>query len=302
MNPRQANNSCPVKQKTETPKLPHAILRGAALVLGAIDQTRLIDVMMAGAIKKSIGLGRNLRGIPRIVRAISMRVPVYASAALTWAALALPLAGVAQKFQEPTKEELQMTADPKAPGAAAVFLYREEAANNRSHYISSYARIKVLTEKGKEWATVEVPYIAGYSAPPIIEGRTIHPDGTVIPLIGKAENLLVFKSYRNHVKAAVFNLPSVEVGSILEYKWTIPLTGGAVVSSDTDEGLVGSELASTFRSGMCSRRFTSTRSTSTSIHFRISNPTSLATRSIIMWMESGPAICCTRSICLLVFR
>jgi hypothetical protein len=173
-----------------------------------------------------------------------MRVSVYAGAALISAALALPLAGVAQKFQEPTKEELQMTADPKAPGAPAVFLYREESANNRSHYISSYARIKVLTERGKEWATVEVPYIAGYSAPPIIEGRTIHSDGTVIPLTGKAENLLVFKSYKDHVKAAVFNLPGVEVGSILEYKWTIPLTGGAVVSSDTDEGLVSSELAS----------------------------------------------------------
>jgi hypothetical protein len=173
-----------------------------------------------------------------------MRVSIYASSALILAALALPLAGVAQKFQEPTKEELQMTVDPKAPGAAAVFLYREETANNRSHYISSYARIKVLTERGKEWATVEVPYTAGYSAQPIIEGRTIHSDGTVIPLVGKAENLLVFKNYKNHVKAAVFNLPSVEVGSILEYKWTIPLTGGAVVSSDTDEGLVSSELAS----------------------------------------------------------
>jgi hypothetical protein len=173
-----------------------------------------------------------------------MRISVSVGVALTLAALALPLAGVAQKFQEPTKEELQMTADPKAPGAAAVFLYREETTNNRSHYISSYARIKVLTERGKEWATVEVPYIAGYSAPPIIEGRTIHSDGTVIPLVGKVENLLVFKSYKNHVKAAVFNLPSVEVGSILEYKWTIPLTGGAVTSTDTDEGLVSSELAS----------------------------------------------------------
>ncbi|MGA2085613.1 MAG: DUF3857 domain-containing protein, partial [Terracidiphilus sp.] len=166
-----------------------------------------------------------------------MRVHVWLGLALSIAALALSAPDAAQKFREPTKEELQMTSDPKAPGAPAVFLYFEQTADNRNHYESRYARIKVLTELGKEWATVEVPYIKGYSATPIIEGRTIHSDGTVIPLTGKAEDLLVFKNYRNHVNAAVFNLPSVEVGSILEYKWSIPLTGGkvsGVLSEDED--------------------------------------------------------------------
>ena len=37
------------------------------------------------------------------------------------------------QFQEPTKEELQMTADPKAPGAAAVYLYREETTDDQLH-------------------------------------------------------------------------------------------------------------------------------------------------------------------------
>jgi len=156
----------------------------------------------------------------------------------------MPLTGVTQKFQEPTKEELQMTSDRKAPGASAVFLYREETADNRNHYISEYARIKVLTELGKEWATVEVPYTPGYSELPIITGRTIHPDGTVVPLTGKASDLLVFKNHNNHVKAAVFNLPSVEVGSILEYKWTIPLTGGKVSGVlNEDAGVISGMLA-----------------------------------------------------------
>jgi transglutaminase-like putative cysteine protease len=157
-----------------------------------------------------------------------MRIHPGIGAALTLAALSLPLTGVAQKFQEPTKEELQMTSDPKAPGAAAVFLYRQRVNDNRNHYASLYARIKVLTEKGKEWATVEVPYVPGVMDPPFIEGRTIHADGTVIPLTGKATDLLAYKTNSNHVKIAVFNLPSVEVGSILEYKWSIPLTGGKV--------------------------------------------------------------------------
>jgi hypothetical protein len=158
--------------------------------------------------------------------------------------LSLPLAGAAQKFQQPTKEELQMTSDPKAPGAPAVFLYRQEEADNRTHYFGEYARIKVLTEKGKEYATVEVPYIPGYSDPPIIEGRTIHFDGTVIPLVGKASDLLVVKTNSYHMKVSVFNLPSVEVGSILEYKWSVPLTGGKVTGIlSEDEDVISGMMA-----------------------------------------------------------
>jgi hypothetical protein len=159
--------------------------------------------------------------------------------------LSVSLASAAQKFQEPAKEELQMTADSKAPGAPAVYLYREESNDNHNHYISSYARIKVLTELGKEWATVEVPYVPGLSDPPVIEGRTIHSDGTVIPLTGKGADLLAYKTNAMHVKVSVFNMPSVEVGSILEYKWTVPLTGGKVSGvRDSDEESVSAQLAS----------------------------------------------------------
>lgn len=173
-----------------------------------------------------------------------MRNHDYAYALAAMAALALPQAGVAQKFHEPTKEELQMTSDPKAPGAPAVFLYREETTDNRTHYIGEYARIKVLTELGKEWATVEVPYVPGFSELPTIVGRTIHSDGTVVPLTGKVSDLLIFKNHNNHVKAAVFNLPSVEVGSILEYSWTIPLTGGKVSGVvEGDEGVLSGMMA-----------------------------------------------------------
>ena len=58
-------------------------------------------------------------------------------------AIASPVLLHAQ-FQEPTQEELKMTADPKAPGAAAVYLNVEEVANDQFHSMSFYARIKVL--------------------------------------------------------------------------------------------------------------------------------------------------------------
>ena len=125
------------------------------------------------------------------------------------------------QFQQPTDEELKMTSDPKAPGAAAVYLDIEEIANDPMHYESYYARIKVLTEKGKELATVEIPYLKGNKRVSDIKGRTIHSDGTVIPLTVKPEDLLSEKSGEKQFGRVVFTLPSVEVGSILEYRYEL---------------------------------------------------------------------------------
>ncbi len=136
-------------------------------------------------------------------------------------ALLLPAATALAQFQDPTKEELSMTADPKAPGAAAVYLNYEEKTDDTLHYHSVYARIKVLTEKGKDLATVEVPYARGEQKVTAIRARTIHPDGTVIPLAGKPEDLLAKKSGDKQIGKRVLNLPSVEVGSILEYQYDI---------------------------------------------------------------------------------
>ena len=55
-----------------------------------------------------------------------MRVLMFVRIALVLIVSVASVKGFAQKFHEPTKEELQMTSDPKAPGAPAVYLYREE--------------------------------------------------------------------------------------------------------------------------------------------------------------------------------
>ncbi|MGP8187482.1 MAG: DUF3857 domain-containing transglutaminase family protein [Terracidiphilus sp.] len=137
------------------------------------------------------------------------------------AALSLSPLILRAQFQQPTDEELKMTSDPKAPGAAAVFLDIEEVASDPLHNQSTYARIKVLTEKGKELATVELPYLKGTYKIVDIKGRTIHPDGTVIPLTVKPEDLFVSKSGEEQVGKKVFTLPNVEVGSILEYSYDL---------------------------------------------------------------------------------
>jgi hypothetical protein len=123
------------------------------------------------------------------------------------------------QFQQPTADELKMTADPKAPGAAAVYLYYEENANNAEHSNSFYVRIKVLTEKGKDLATVRIPYDPEAGKIVKIQGRTIHADGTVIPFIAKPDNLTDYQTSGFQENSAVFTLPSVEVGSILEYRY-----------------------------------------------------------------------------------
>jgi hypothetical protein len=133
------------------------------------------------------------------------------------AILASPVLLRAQ-FQPPTPDELKMTADPKAPGAAAVYLYREETTDDSLHFHSYYARIKVLTEKGKEQATIRIPYEHGQFKVTNIEGRTIHADGTIIPLTVKPTDLVDVKTGAYQVNTMVFTLPSVEVGSILEYR------------------------------------------------------------------------------------
>jgi len=135
-------------------------------------------------------------------------------------ALLWPLAAHAQ-FQPPTDEELKMTAEPNAPGAAAIYLYREESDDDNLHYHGFYERVKVLTEKGKDLATVSIPYPKGPFHVTDIKVRTIHSDGTVIPLNVKPEDLLAVKAKDFQVNKMVFTLPSVEVGSILEYRWEL---------------------------------------------------------------------------------
>jgi hypothetical protein len=149
-----------------------------------------------------------------------MRMHCFARSLVLFLPLFSPTLIHAQ-FQTPTDEELKMTADPKAPGAAAVFLDISEITDDPLHYRSHYARIKVLEEKGKELATVELPYWHGDFKITDIKGRTIHPDGTVIPLTVKPEDLMVAKNGEAQLNRKVFTLPSVEVGSILEYTYQL---------------------------------------------------------------------------------
>ena len=117
-----------------------------------------------------------------------------------------------------------MTSVAKAPGASAVYLFREEKTEDYLHMYSVYERIKILSEGGKERANVELKYQAGGDmgyALSDIAGRTIHPDGTIIPFTGKPYERMVVKTKGYSAKAKVFTLPDVTVGSIIEYRYKL---------------------------------------------------------------------------------
>ena len=155
----------------------------------------------------------------------------------TLAAAASPL--LADQWTAPTKEELSMTSQPEVPGAAAVYLNKEETTEDKLHAWSIYVRLKVLTEKGKDYANVELKYGSsnhggGYTVSDI-QGRTIHADGTIIPFTGKPYEKLIEKTqgYEGFkYMSKVFTLPDVEVGSIIEYRYSLRYDDNYFMSPD----------------------------------------------------------------------
>lgn len=152
-----------------------------------------------------------------------------ALAAILLLTAAAPLAHGSDNFTAPTKEELSMTSLPGYPGAAAVVLFREEITKDDLHVVQHYERIKILTEEGKKYANVELEYYSthdvGFSeggddkTTDSIQGRTVHPDGTIIPFTGKPYRKVLEDAKVVKHEEKIFTLPDVTVGSIIEYRY-----------------------------------------------------------------------------------
>ncbi len=127
-----------------------------------------------------------------------------------------------QDFRPATPEELALKDVAYAPGAAAVILDWVEIDDDPLSVSSEYYRIKILTEDGRKYADVEVPYLAGYDVGgrvTDISARTIQPDGRIVPFDGKVYDKIIYKSGGLRVRAKTFSLPDVQPGSILEYRY-----------------------------------------------------------------------------------
>jgi transglutaminase-like putative cysteine protease len=129
----------------------------------------------------------------------------------------------ADEWKPITPEELKLTSVTEAPGAPAIYLYRQvdRDDNGRTSNEYNYVRIKVLTEEGRDQANVIIPFEKGRQSVINIRARTIQPDGKITEFDGKTYEQMVEKTKGLKYLAKTFTLPDVHAGSIIEYHYTI---------------------------------------------------------------------------------
>jgi hypothetical protein len=128
-------------------------------------------------------------------------------------------------FQPISPEELKMTSEPLAPGAPAVILYRQvdRDDNGRTSHQDDYFRIKILTEEGRKYANVEIPFYKGSEDVVNIRARTIRPDGSVVDFNGKVFETSLVRGRGVGYQVKNLTLSDVQVGGIIEYFYTYDL-------------------------------------------------------------------------------
>lgn len=127
--------------------------------------------------------------------------------------------------------ELQMTSEPSAPGAAAIYLYRQIDRSDRNYDEKVYVRIKILTAEGLKYANVEIPFDGQSESIQFVQARTIRPDGSSVDFDGKIYETTVVKARGAKLLTKTLTLPNVQVGSIIEYRYRHGLRTGWTYNS-----------------------------------------------------------------------
>ena len=147
-----------------------------------------------------------------------------------WACACTPALG--DELRSIPPDQLTMTSEPKAPGAQAIYLYRQvDRDDGHAPSEFNFVRLKVLTEEGRKYANVEIPFLKQQGNIHGIKARTIQPDGTVVDFRGKVYEKTIVKAKGVKYLAKTFTLPDVRVGSILEYSYTVDLDQNYVFNS-----------------------------------------------------------------------
>jgi Domain of Unknown Function with PDB structure (DUF3857) len=116
-------------------------------------------------------------------------------------------------------EELKMTDEPQAPGAPAIYLFRQVDRDDFKGTEYTYVRIKILREEGRKYADVELEYVKDVGSIHDIQARTVRPDGTIVNFEGKPFDKTIVKTKGVRYLAKTFTIPDVQVGSIIEYSY-----------------------------------------------------------------------------------
>jgi hypothetical protein len=119
-----------------------------------------------------------------------------------------------------TPEDLKMTSEPKAPGAQAIYLYRQVDRDDEEYRENHYARIKIFSDEARKYGNIEIPFIKGLGNIKNIQARTIRPDGSIVNFDGKIYENMIVKAKGVKFLAKTFTLTDVQPGSIVEYRYT----------------------------------------------------------------------------------
>ena len=132
-----------------------------------------------------------------------------------------------------------MKSEPLAPGAPAIILYRQVDRDDNDHdtrgrtsHEEEYFRVKILTEEGRNYADVEIPFEKDYQNVVDVKARTIKPDGSIVNFDGKVFEKTLKKGRGVKYLAETFTLPDVQVGGIIEYSFRIDLSADWLFSSN----------------------------------------------------------------------
>ncbi len=153
------------------------------------------------------------------------RLSAWLTVGLAFWILAAQQAKAGVGFQPVVPEELSLKNEPLAPGAPAIILYRQvdRDDNGRTSHEDDYLRIKILTEEGRKYANVEVPFFKGSQEVIKVQARTIKPDGAIADFDGQIFEKYLVKGKGVKYLAKTFTLPEVQIGSIIEYSYTLDL-------------------------------------------------------------------------------
>ncbi len=122
-------------------------------------------------------------------------------------------------WQPVTPEDLKLTS-ADAGNADAIILYHQQISDDNRAHRQEYIRLKILTENGKRYADVEIPYSGDTFEIVDVKARTISPDGTIVPGSPKVYDRTVVKAHGVKVKMKTFTFSDVKPGSIIEWRYT----------------------------------------------------------------------------------
>ena len=136
--------------------------------------------------------------------------------------LAVPQAKAGVGFQPVSPDELNLKSEPLAPGAAAIILYRQVDRDDNVHtpHEDNYIRVKILSEEGRKYGDVEIPFDKANEDVVGIRARTIGPDGSIKDFGGQVFEKELVKGRGRKYLAKTFTLADVQAGSIIEYAYT----------------------------------------------------------------------------------